>query len=126
VVTSTDIKPAFDSRNAAPFGPSVIEKRTATTSLSELGTSFMEFTETGATEPWTLHYEETIFVLEGRLRLTLLAADGETVVDAGVGELLALPAGSTVLYEAQAGTRLLLSITPVNWRDRVSATSSDR
>ncbi|NJC69886.1 hypothetical protein HC031_09160 [Planosporangium thailandense] len=121
---TADFKPPCDAANAAPFGPAVIEKRTANTPLANLGTSFMEFTETGASDPWTLRYEETIYVVAGRLELDIIedgvtGVTGATVVG-DVGELLVLPEGTTVRYRADKGTRLVLSITPVNWRDRTN------
>jgi ethanolamine utilization protein EutQ (cupin superfamily) len=101
----------------AAFGPAMIEHRTATSGLTQLGTYFMVFHSDEPGEPWTLHYEETMYVIEGELRLAVLEAAGERIVSAPAGDVVVLPKGSTVRYGAAIGTRLLLSISPVNWRD---------
>ncbi|MEU1595146.1 hypothetical protein ABZ468_20280 [Streptomyces sp. NPDC005708] len=118
VSDASDLKPSYNPSNVAKFGPAVIEKRTDNSSLRELGTSFMEFTETGASDPWTLRYEETIYVIAGHLELQVLGTDPELTVVGQVGDLLVLPEGTSVRYCAEKGTRLLLSITPANWRNR--------
>jgi ethanolamine utilization protein EutQ (cupin superfamily) len=112
-------KPCPSSENIGEFGPATIEKRTAATSLNRLGTSFMEFMETGTSEDWTLRYEETIYVLEGTAEVDVVTADSTLTVPGAAGDLIALPEGTTVRYRGQKGTQLLLSITPVNWRDLV-------
>lgn len=112
--------PPFDPAHDNPFGPARIEHRTAGTGLAELGTYFMVFDADGLADPWTLQYEETIFVIEGEARI-VTADDGEprTVVGAP-GNLIVLRKGATVQYGGTAGTRLLLSIAPVDWRNRLT------
>ncbi len=105
----------FDQSRATPFGPAVIEHRTAQAGFTELGTYFVEFPEGGHADPWTLHYEESIYVVAGRASLIAVDDEGETEVRAHEGELIALPKGVTVRYGGDPGTRLLLSIAPVNW-----------
>jgi ethanolamine utilization protein EutQ (cupin superfamily) len=116
----TDIavtKPSYSAEQDARFGPAMIEHRTAG-ALSELGTYFMVFDEDSFSDPWQLQYEETIFVIEGQIRL-VQHVDGETRTQLGdAGELLVLPRGATVQYGAEVGTRVLLSISPVDWRNR--------
>ncbi|MFD7956117.1 aspartate/glutamate racemase family protein [Streptomyces ardesiacus] len=105
----------FDESAARPFGPAVIEHRTAQAEFGELGTYFMTFPDGGHADRWTLHYEESVYVIEGEASLLVVGEDGESDVRAGAGELIALPKGVTVRYGGTPGTRLLLSIAPVNW-----------
>lgn len=108
----TVTKPTYSPAEDRDFGPAKIEHRTAD-ALSKLGTYFMVFHEDGYSDPWTLRYEETIYVVEGQVRLR----EGEKLTVGDPGDLLVLPQGVTVEYGGSVGTRLLLSITPVNWRD---------
>jgi len=111
-----NLKPGYDSANENHFGPAKIEHRTAAAELKQLGTYFMTFNETGFSDPWTVQYEETIYVIEGQAHLIVIDADSKDDLIANAGELLVLPKGTTVQYGAQPGTRLLLSIAPVHWR----------
>lgn len=80
----------------------------------------MEFTETGISEPWTLRYEETIYVIAGHTDIEIIVEGKFAKNIAGdPGDLLVLPEGTTVRYGGTEGTRLLLSITPVDWRDHL-------
>jgi len=74
------------------------------------------FDHDGISDAWTVQYEETIFVVEGQARLVAIEADGDREIIGRPGDLIVLPKGSTVRYGAEVGTRLLLSISPVNWR----------
>jgi len=120
---ATVSKPVYDPRNEKRFDPARIEHRTAESGLAELGTYIMTFDAGGQSDPWTLQYEETIFVVEGRVELTVLEETTRTIAGE-TGELLVLPKGSTVQYGATPGTRLLLSISPVDWRARLEADAS--
>jgi ethanolamine utilization protein EutQ (cupin superfamily) len=108
--------PTYSAAHDKEFGPARIEHRTADSGLTELGTYFMVFESDHHTDPWTVQYEETVFVIEGEARFVVSEGDQEKQVVAGVGELIVLPKGTTVRYGATIGTRLLLSISPVNWR----------
>jgi ethanolamine utilization protein EutQ (cupin superfamily) len=114
--TATVTVPSYLHEQDRPFGPALIEHRTAESGLSELGTYFMVFPTDGVSDPWTLQYEETVYVIEGRARLVVVEDEGERTVTGEVGDLIVIPKGATVRYGASAGTRLLLSISPVNWR----------
>ena len=118
--TDTVSVPYYREEHDGAFGPAMIEHRTASSGLAQLGTYFMVFHSDQPGEPWTLHYEETIFVIGGQLRLLVLEGGDERPVAAGPGELVVLPKGSTVRYGASTGTRLLLSISPVNWRESLA------
>jgi ethanolamine utilization protein EutQ (cupin superfamily) len=110
--------PTYDAANDKEFGPATIEHRTADAGLRELGTYFMVFNADHHSEPWTLQYEETIFVIEGQAVLYVEEDGQEKELRADPGELIVLPKGSTVRYGGAVGTRLLLSISPVDWRAR--------
>ena len=101
----------FDAGFTAANGPMTIDRRSKPSSLTELSTGFVEFAETGAAEPWTLPYEETLYVIQGELTLT---CDGEKIVG-NPGDLITLERGSTVVYAGTAGTRLVFSLVPANW-----------
>jgi ethanolamine utilization protein EutQ (cupin superfamily) len=109
--------PPYDQTHDKPFGPARIEHRSAERGLAELGTYFMVFDSDGHSDPWTLRYEETIFVIEGQARLVAVDPDAERLIVGNPGDLIVVPKGSTVRYGAEVGTRLLLSISPVNWRE---------
>jgi ethanolamine utilization protein EutQ (cupin superfamily) len=115
-VSTPATKPSYSAANDTQFGPARIEHRTADSGLQELGTYFMVFDSDEHSDPWTLQYEETAFVIEGEARFIVIAEGGVQQLVAASNELLVLPEGTTVRYGATAGTRLLLSISPVNWR----------
>jgi ethanolamine utilization protein EutQ (cupin superfamily) len=119
MTASLNFKPAFSRSNVNDFGPAQIEHRTAGSGLAQLGTYFMTFHETGLSDPWTVQYEETLYVIEGQARLVIVEGEDEQTLIGEPNELLILPKGTTVQYGALPGTRLLLSIAPVNWRDTV-------
>ncbi|MEU9456102.1 aspartate/glutamate racemase family protein [Streptomyces sp. NPDC048277] len=111
----------YDESSGKPFGPATIEHRTAQAGFSRLGTYFMNFPDGGHADPWRLEYEESIYVISGEASMLVVGDGGETELRAGAGELIALPKGSTVRYGGEPGTRLLLSIAPVDWATRDSA-----
>lgn len=115
--TATVSVPSYLPHQERAFGPALIELRTAESGLSQLGTSFMVFPTDDVSDFWTLKYEETIYVIEGQARLVVDEAEGERTVTGEVGDVIVIPKGATVRYGASAGTRLLLSISPVNWRE---------
>lgn len=110
--------PRYDATNDNRFGPSMIEHRTAGAGLSQLGTYFMVYDTDGHSDPWTIQYEETIYVIEGQARLIVVESGTDREVTGEPGDLIVLTRGTTVRYGAAVGTRLLLSISPVNWRER--------
>ena len=113
----------FDPAHENPFGPARIEHRTATSGLTQLGTYFMVFDTEGFADPWTLQYEETVFVIEGEARFVIDDVDQpgrQFTLVATPGELVVLRKGAPVQYGGLTGTRLLLSIAPVDWRSHLS------
>src|SRR5207249_4942728 len=105
--------------NDKPFGPAMIEHRTADCGLNELGTYVMVFHSDEPSDPWTVQYEESVYVAAGEARVLVVEGDNQRAVTAGTGDFVVLPKGSTVRYGAAVGTRLVLSIAPVNWRSAV-------
>jgi ethanolamine utilization protein EutQ (cupin superfamily) len=97
-----------------PFGPARIAHWSSRADLDLLGTYSMVFGTTGESDPWTLSYEESIYVIEGSAWVVELG-EQERTVRAEAGRLLVIDKGTTVRYGGEAGTRLLLSIAPVHF-----------
>lgn len=110
-VTSVSLEAAPSER----LGPARIAHWTSAANLDLLGTYWMTFDVTGESDPWTLAYEESIYVVEGEAWFVELDGGSERTVRAAPGELVVIRTGSTVRYGGHQGTRLLLSIAPVNW-----------
>lgn len=102
----------FDADYTATNGPVTIDRRSEPSGLTELSAGFVTFTETGATDPWTLPYEESFYVIEGEMTVIL---DGERIT-ARAGEVLTLERGVSVVYEGTEGTRAFFSLVPADWR----------
>lgn len=112
-----EVKPEPSSDHVQDWGPAAkLEHRTGSSQFQQLGTYFMNFHDTGLSDPWTIQYEETVYVIEGQVTVVIHEDDQRKTVTADKDELLALPKGTTVQYGGTPGTRLLLSIAPVNWR----------
>lgn len=111
----TITQPAIADSSFEEFGPSVISHWTGTARLGQLGTYLQIYRTTGESDPWTLRYEESVFLIEGETWFVEITPDGERRVDAAVGSLTVLTPGTTVRYGGTAGTRVLMSIAPVNW-----------
>jgi ethanolamine utilization protein EutQ (cupin superfamily) len=109
----------YDGTRQTPFGSALIEHRTAQAGFEELGVYYLTFPSGGHLEPWRLHYEETAYVVEGEASITVLGEDGSKEVRGLVGDLIAIPRGARVRYGGTPGTRLLLSMSPITWRDRL-------
>ena len=76
---------------------------------SELGAGWVRLE--AARIPWTIRYDEQLTVFEGTLRLH---AGGE-IHELGVRDSFWLPAGTEVIYEAEAAL-VHYSIHPSNWQ----------
>lgn len=108
-------KPDVKLQPSEPFGPAHITHWTASSQLNLLGTYAMSFERTGESDPWTLGYQESIYVVRGHAWLIEMKNGCEQRISAEQGELLVLQAGATVRYGGSEGALLLLSIAPVNW-----------
>jgi ethanolamine utilization protein EutQ (cupin superfamily) len=110
-------KPKLADAPADPFGPARISHWSGAADFELLGTYAMDFDTTGEAAPWTLAYEESIYVVRGTAWVTEVDADDRELrtEHATAGELITIGKGTTVRYGGEAGARLLLSIAPVNW-----------
>jgi ethanolamine utilization protein EutQ (cupin superfamily) len=120
-MTETGVyKPQLEGAPVEPFGPARISHWSEAAGFGLLGTYAMDFDSTGEADPWTLAYEESVYVVRGRAWVVELDSDGAEVrtVRAAAGELIGIREGATVRYGGEADTRLLLSIAPVNWSVR--------
>jgi ethanolamine utilization protein EutQ (cupin superfamily) len=110
-------KPRLTDAPVEPFGPARISHWSDAAEFELLGTYAMDFDTTGEAAPWTLAYEESVYVVRGGAWVVELDADGCEVRTerATAGELIAIRKGTTVRYGGETNTRLLLSIAPVNW-----------
>lgn len=75
-----------------------------------LGCGIMEMEQT--TFPWTLHYDEIDYVIEGQLTVQY----GDTAVTAGPGELILIPKGSAIQFSVKDKARFLYVTYPADWQ----------
>ena len=68
---------------------------------------------TNARFPWTIKYDEVLLVVEGELTVHL--ADGP--ITAGPKDLIFLPAGAELEYEAESAL-IFYAIHPADWATR--------
>ncbi len=103
--------------NCVAFGPTTSDRRTTDSRLSQLGAGFLTFDEDGSSEPWTLPYEEVLYVVSGTVRLVVgPASERPEEIVAVEGDVVVVPRGSTVRYGGDEGTRLFWSLVPQDWR----------
>lgn len=77
-----------------------------------LGAGIMEMEET--TFPWTLHYDEVDYVMEGEL--TILCKDRSLTAKAG--ELIFIPKGSEIQFSVKKKARFLYVTYPADWNSQ--------
>ena len=77
-----------------------------------LGCGLMVMEDT--TFPWTLHYDEMDYVIEGRLDILI---NGHTV-SAGPGEVIHIPKDSSILFSVKGKARFLYFVYPANWAEQ--------
>lgn len=58
---------------------------------------------------WTLNYDEVLFIIDGKLRLHV----SEKIYEAATGDILWIPSGTAIVYEATARTRFFYAVAPV-------------
>ena len=116
-MTHPVLKLEQDEAHGGTNGPVVIDRRTPASGLTELSSGFVHFASSGPTEPWTLPYEETFYVISGELTLH---CEGEVVVG-GPGDVLSIEKGATVVYEGTEETRAFFSLVPADWAQRVQS-----
>ena len=69
---------------------------------------------------WTVTYDEVLFILDGRFRLQTR----EGTYEAGPGDTLWIPAGSWVVYEADAPVTFFYAVCPISESPTTSAAHS--
>jgi len=106
----------FDEQFTSPFAPFVLDRRSRATPLTQLSAGFLVSQNGGSAEPWTLPYEEVLYGIEGRATLHV---EGQKDVVVGPGDFVVLPKGTTVVYEAAPGTRILYAVAPADWEKDV-------
>ena len=89
-----------------------------TPATTQLGGGFSRFTGECELADWTLRYDEVFYVIEGEL----VIESGGTVTRGGPGEVLLIPAGTTVTYRSGPGTKAFFVLHPRDWADRAAAT----
>lgn len=105
----------FNAEFTAENGPIKVDRRSKPSALTELSAGFVTFPDGGRSEPWTLPYEEVLYVIEGTLTLHV----GDEAVVAETDELVTLENGATVVYEGTPGTRVLFSLVPADWLEKM-------
>lgn len=58
---------------------------------------------------WTLDYDEVLFIIDGKLRLHV----SEKTYEAGAGDVLWIPSGTAIVYEATVRTAFFYAVSPV-------------
>lgn len=82
-----------------------------TPATTQLGGGFSRFTGDCELADWTLRYDEVFYVIEGEL---VIESSG-TVTRGGPGEVLLIPAGTTVTYRSGPGTKAFFVLHPRDW-----------
>lgn len=77
-----------------------------------LGCGLMEMNKT--TFDWTLNYDEIDYVIEGELAINI---DGKTV-SAKAGEIIFIPAGSTIQFSVKDYAKFMYVTYPANWEQQ--------
>jgi ethanolamine utilization protein EutQ (cupin superfamily) len=85
-----------------------------TPATTSLGGGFSRFTGEAVLADWTLRYDEVFYVIEGEL----VISSGQETVRGGPGEVILIPAGTTVTYRAGAGTKAFFVLHPRDWAER--------
>lgn len=89
-----------------------VRDRSQGSDLEELAGGTMHFSaEGGSSSPWTLAYEELIFVSSGRLRVHC----GDMTITGDPGDVISIPQGIEVVYEGEPHTVVFYALTPSNW-----------
>jgi ethanolamine utilization protein EutQ len=85
-----------------------------TPATTGLGGGFSRFTGQAELADWTLRYDEVFYVIEGEL---VIESAGQTV-RGGPGEVILIPAGTTVTYRSGPGTKAFFVLHPRDWAER--------
>jgi len=69
------------------------------------------------TFPWTLHYDEIDYVIDGQLSILI---DGKKVT-ANPGEIILIPKGSFIQFSVEDKARFLYFVYPANWQEQADS-----
>ncbi len=94
----------IESALRAEIGEAVGADRSST-----LGAGFARFE--GCRFPWTLSYDETVYVIEGSMTVMSMGRE----LTAGPGDVVFLPEGSEVEYRFEDPCLLFYATYPVDW-----------
>ena len=75
-----------------------------------LGAGLMEMEDT--TFPWTLHYDEMDYVIEGELTVEI----GHRRITAGPGQVIYIPKDSSIRFSVSGKARFLYFVYPADWQ----------
>lgn len=78
----------------------------------KMATGIMEMTK--SCFAWTLHYDEILHILEGRLEIIV---DGR-VLAGEVGDTILLPNGSSIQFSAPEYAKYTYTAFPANWAEQ--------
>jgi ethanolamine utilization protein EutQ (cupin superfamily) len=94
--------------------------------LTAMGPSFLSFDESGSIGRFTINYEEVIYVVSGRLTLTVYNGDKDapSTVRAAEGDVVTIGAGSEIDYTGTQGTKLFVVFSPLNWDELIEPTEN--
>jgi len=99
--------------NTGKAGDKVFLKDLATLKESpRLGFGVMEMDR--STFKWTLNYDEVDYIIDGVLEILI---DSRKVVGRA-GDVIFIPAGSTIEFSAPGFTRFFYTVYPANWYDQ--------
>jgi ethanolamine utilization protein EutQ len=82
-----------------------------------LGGGFSRFTGEAVLADWTLRYDEVFYVIEGEL---VIESAGQEPVRGRPGQVILIPAGTTVTYRSGPGTKAFFVLHPRDWADTTS------
>ena len=92
--------------------PGAVLARTITAAgTTQLGGGYMKYEEDADFGPWTLKYDEVLFVQDGELEVV----SGGKSVKARAGQAILIPDGKKVTYRGKAGTVGFFVLWPFDW-----------
>lgn len=71
------------------------------------------------TIPWSLPIDEMLFILEGTLKMTV----GDKTFVCEQGDILWVPGGDDVIYEAEEKVSVFYVTYPFDWKEQIGITS---
>lgn len=103
----------FDPSNTEILGSVKVDRRALSTGLSSISAGFAEWIDGAEMEPWTLPYEEAVYVISGELTIS----SGDTTVVGHAGDMITCERGVEQVASGTPGTRVFFASYPANWRE---------